>query len=74
MATVLAAAEALRWLGGQRADLAPVRAAGRIDTAVRSVVRKGDTLTYDLVGPERASSLTAVTEAIVEELARTWAC
>lgn len=74
MATVLAAAEALRWLGGQRADPAPVRAAGRIDAAVRKVVRKGDTLTYDLVGPERASSLTAVTEAIVEELQRTWAC
>lgn len=68
MATVLAAAEALKWLGGQRSDGALVSAGERIDAAVREVVRRGETLTYDLVGPERAASGSAVTAAILHEL------
>jgi 3-isopropylmalate dehydrogenase len=68
MATVLAAAESLKWLGGRHADGMLVSAGERIDAAVREVLRKGETLTYDLVGSERAASGSAVTDAVVHEL------
>jgi 3-isopropylmalate dehydrogenase len=68
MATLLAGAEALKWLGGRHSDGALVAAGERIGAAVREVLRKGETLTYDLVGPERAASSSAVTDAVVREL------
>lgn len=68
MATVLAAGEALKWLGNRRIDGALVSAGERIDAAVAEVVRLGQTLTYDLVGPARAVSGSEVTAAIVREL------
>jgi 3-isopropylmalate dehydrogenase len=68
MATILAAAEALKWLGGRHSDGALVSAGEQIGAAVREVLRKGETLTYDLVGPERAASGSAVTDAVVHEL------
>jgi isocitrate/isopropylmalate dehydrogenase len=68
MAAILAGAEALKWLGERRADH-PLAAAGdRVEAAVREVLRQGETLTYDLVGPELAASGSAVTDAVVREL------
>jgi len=72
MAAVLAAAEAVKWLGDRRADDALVVAGARIESAVREVLRKGQTLTYDLVGPRRAASGSAVTDAVVQELEAGW--
>ncbi|WP_010311277.1 isocitrate/isopropylmalate dehydrogenase family protein [Saccharopolyspora spinosa] len=60
IATVLAAAEA--------SDGSLSSAGDRIEAAVRTVVSKGQTLTYDLVGPEVAASTSAVTTAIIDEL------
>jgi hypothetical protein len=68
MATILAAAEALKWLGDRRSDSALVSAGYRIDAAVQEVVHAGRTLTYDLVGPVRAVSGSAVTAAVVSAL------
>ncbi|WP_158850988.1 isocitrate/isopropylmalate dehydrogenase family protein [Saccharothrix deserti] len=68
MATVLAAAEMLRWLGDRHSDDASTAAAEDVYSAVRTVLGKGETLTYDLVGPERAASGSAVTSAIIAEL------
>jgi 3-isopropylmalate dehydrogenase len=68
MAAILAGAEALTWLGDRRADAALVAAGSRIHAAVREVLRKGETLTYDLVGPARAAASSAVTDAVVHEL------
>jgi 3-isopropylmalate dehydrogenase len=68
IATVLAASEALKWLGVRHCDGRLVSGGERIDAAVREVLRKGETLTYDLVGPQRAASSTAVTDAILSEL------
>ena len=68
LAAILAASEALKWLGSRHSDDALSVAGGRIDAAVREVLRKGETLTYDLVGAQRAASGTAVTDAVVREL------
>src|SRR5262249_35167156 len=68
MAAILAGAEALKWLGDRRADGVGGGAGDRIDAGGREGLRQGETLTYDLVGPERAASGSAVTDAIVREL------
>ena len=68
MATLLATGEALKWLGGRKGDEPLVRAGLGIEAAVREVLREGQTLTYDLVGPERASTLSAVTTAVIQAL------
>jgi isocitrate/isopropylmalate dehydrogenase len=68
IATILAASETLKWLGGRHCDGRLVSAGERIDAAVREVLRRGQTLTYDLVGQQRAASATAVTDAIISEL------
>lgn len=73
MATLLAVGEALKWLGGRKGDALLVREGEGIEAAVREVLRKGQTLTYDLVGYERASPMSKVTTAIIDELARTHA-
>ena len=70
MAAILAGAEALRWLGGQKADAALGRAAQAIEESVAAVVAAGETLTYDLVGEERASPMSRVGEAVRGELGR----
>lgn len=67
-AAILAAASALKWLGGKRSDAASTVAGERIEAAVGSVVRDGQTLTYDLVGAERSSSSSAVTTAVIAAL------
>ena len=68
MAALLAAAEALRWLGERRDDpIARERLgaeADRIEGAVRAVVAAGTPLTADLVGPERARPASEVVEAV----------
>jgi isocitrate/isopropylmalate dehydrogenase len=68
MAAILAGAEALKWLGDRRFDGVLAAAGDRVEAAVREVLRQGETLTYDLVGPELASSGSAVTDAVVREL------
>jgi isocitrate/isopropylmalate dehydrogenase len=68
MATLLATGEALKWLGGRKGDEPLVRAGLGIEAAVREVLREGQTLTYDLVGPERASTLSAVTTAVIQAM------
>ena len=40
----------------------------RIEQAVRAVLKKGETLTYDLVGPDKASKMSEVTSAIIDAL------
>jgi 3-isopropylmalate dehydrogenase len=68
LAAVLAGAESLKWLGGRHSDRALVNAGERVTAAVRDVVHKGDTLTYDLADPGRAVSGTRVVDAVVRTL------
>ncbi|MBX7267736.1 hypothetical protein KIF24_17935 [Micromonospora sp. Llam7] len=68
MATILAAAEMLTWLGKRHEDEALLAAAVNVHSAVGAVLAKGRPLTYDLVGTHRASSASVVTTAIIAEL------
>jgi len=68
MAMILATAEALRWLGRNKSDDALVASGDAIEDAVKKVLAKGETLTYDIVGNEGASKMSEVTTAILGEL------
>jgi 3-isopropylmalate dehydrogenase len=68
MAMILAAAEALGWLGRQHGDERVARAGGQVEAAVRAVLRRGEPLTYDLVGEERAAPGSVVAQAVLAEL------
>jgi isocitrate/isopropylmalate dehydrogenase len=70
MAMILATAEALRWLGRRHQDERLAGAGAQVEAAVRAVLARGETLTYDLVGEQRASSGSAVGSAVLAELSR----
>ncbi|MBM9507310.1 isocitrate/isopropylmalate dehydrogenase family protein [Actinacidiphila acididurans] len=69
LASILSAGQALLWLGTRRSDPELLRAAGAVEAAVCDVLAAGEPLTYDLVGTERAAPMTAVTSAVVDQLA-----
>jgi 3-isopropylmalate dehydrogenase len=68
MAMILATGEALVWLGKKKKDAILERAGGAVEEAVRAVLEKGEPLTYDLVGEERAAPMSRVTAAILAQL------
>jgi 3-isopropylmalate dehydrogenase len=68
MAMILAIGEALTWLGRRKNDEMIARAGRSIEDAVRAVLKKGQVLTYDLVGEDKGSPMSRVTAAILEEL------
>jgi isocitrate/isopropylmalate dehydrogenase len=68
MAMILAVRESLRWLGERKSLPAVVSASDKIEQAVRAVLKRGDTLTYDMVGTDRAAPMSKVGDAIVAEL------
>ena len=68
MAMILAVGESFRWLGDRKNDPALVKAGDAVEEAVKAVLAKGETLTFDLVGRERAAKMSAVTTAILDEL------
>ena len=68
MATILAVREALRWVARKKDLPALLAASDRIEAAVVKVLEDGETLTYDLVGEERAAPMSAVADAVVAEL------
>ena len=70
IAMILASGEGLKWLGGQKGDAVLEAAAAKIEAAVCAVLAKGETLTYDLVGLDKAAKMSEVTTAILDELAK----
>ena len=66
MAMILSTAEMCTWLGAKHDDVHLARAGELIERAVGVVVESGDTLTYDLVGRQRAAPMSAVSAAIRE--------
>ncbi len=70
IAMVLAVREALRWVADRKQLPALAAAAERIELAVRAVLERGEPLTYDLAGEEKAATMSQVTDAILRELER----
>jgi 3-isopropylmalate dehydrogenase len=70
MAMILAVREALRWVSERRNAPRLAQASDSIERAVQAVLARGEPLTYDLVGEERAASTTRVGDAILAELER----
>jgi len=69
IATILATAEMLKWLAERHGDDALARGATCIEEAVTALLRKGAPLTADVVGEERGASMSAVADAICQDVA-----
>jgi isocitrate/isopropylmalate dehydrogenase len=68
MAMILATGEALTWLGQRKSDAVLEKAGASIEVAVKAVLKRGEPLTYDLVGDEKAAPMSRVTEAILSSI------
>ena len=68
MAAILAVQMMLDWLASRYADERLARAAGKVEAAVAAVLREGKTLTYDLIGEEKAARSSEVGAAVEKKL------
>jgi 3-isopropylmalate dehydrogenase len=68
MAMLLSTGEALEWLGRKHGDARLRLAAKAVEDAVAAIAERGAPLTRDLVGPERAASMSQVAAAIRAEV------
>jgi len=68
MAAILAMQMMLDWLGTRNQDDRLVTAASSVEEAVELVLYEGKTLTYDLVGEEKAARCSEVGAAVEEKL------
>jgi len=68
LAMILAVREAVLWVGGRRQLPRLAEAAQALEEAVEAVLKRGEPLTYDLVGEERAATCSQVADAVLEEL------
>ena len=69
LAMLLATAELLTWLGRRKSDPRLTRAGRAVDDAVAAIVARGEPLTADLVGADRAAPRSKVAEAVRAEVA-----
>ena len=68
LAAILAVQMMLDWLAARHADDRLARAAGKLEAAVAAVLQEGKTLTYDLIGEEKAARCSEVGAAVEEKL------
>jgi isocitrate/isopropylmalate dehydrogenase len=68
LAAILAAQMMLDWLGARHDDERLQRAAEMVEDAVVALLSEGQTLTYDLIGEEKASRCSEVGAAVEEKL------
>ncbi len=68
MATIFSIKEGLAWLGNKKKIPALVEIADKIEASVVDLLEAGTTLTYDMVGEEKAAKCSEVGDAIVERL------
>jgi 3-isopropylmalate dehydrogenase len=68
MAAIMAMQMMLDWLGTRHHDDRLVRAGRDVEAAVELVLYEGKTLTYDLIGDEKASRCSEVGAAVEEKL------
>jgi isocitrate/isopropylmalate dehydrogenase len=69
LAAILSMQMMLEWLGARHDDDRLVKAAAAVERAVAQVISEGKTLTYDLVGEERAAKCSEVGRAVEQRLA-----
>ena len=68
LAAIMAMQMMLDWLATRFADNRLARAATKVEAAVAAVLIEGKTLTYDLIGEDKASRCSEVGAAVVEKL------
>lgn len=68
LAAILSVQMMLDWLGTRNADDRLLDAAHKVEMAVAAVLSEGKTLTYDLIGEEKASRCSDVGRAVEEKL------
>ena len=68
LAAILSMQMMLDWLGNRNSDERLIRAAEKVEDAVAELLREGKTLTYDLIGEEKASRCSEVGAAVEEKL------
>ena len=68
LAAILAAQMMLDWLGNRHDDERLLRAAEMVEDAVVALLSEGQTLTYDLIGEEKASRCSEVGAAVEAKL------
>jgi len=68
LAAILSAQMMLDWLGTRHEDERLLRAAEKVEAAVAELLSESRTLTYDLIGEEKASRCSEVGAAVEEKL------
>src|SRR5437868_7085096 len=68
LAAILSAQMMLDWLGTRHSDDRLIAAAETVEAAVAELLAEGKTLTYDLIGEEKASKCSEVGAAVEENL------
>jgi isocitrate/isopropylmalate dehydrogenase len=68
LAAILAMQMMLDWLGTRHEDERLHRAAQKVEDAVAAILKEGKTLTYDLIGEEKASRCSEVGAAVEAKL------
>jgi 3-isopropylmalate dehydrogenase len=68
LAAILSVQMMLDWLGTRHDDERLLRAAQKVEAAVAELLSEGKTLTYDLIGEEKASRCSEVGKAVEEKL------
>jgi 3-isopropylmalate dehydrogenase len=68
LAAILSMQMMLDWLGNRHSDERLLLAAEGVESAVAAVLREGKTLTYDLVGEEKAARCSEVGAAVAQKL------
>ncbi len=67
LAAILSVQMMLDWLGTRHDDKRLLRAAEKVEAAVAELLSEGNTLTYDLIGAEKASRCSDVGKAVEEK-------
>jgi isocitrate/isopropylmalate dehydrogenase len=68
LAAILAMQMMLEWLGTRHADERLTLASHRVEAAVAAILSEGKTLTYDLIGEEKAAKCSEVGDAVEKKL------
>lgn len=68
LAAILSMQMMLDWLGTRHNDHRLLRAAEKVEAAAEELLSEGQTLTYDLIGEEKASRCSEVGAAVEEKL------